>query len=90
MKIITCAFALLVTTAAAQPAPGDTLSDATPLGYASSGQDKRHMTSLHVLLGQNHAVTVMADFACSDLCPAYTVRVIHYDVTYPSAQRSGA
>jgi hypothetical protein len=80
------ALALLATAAAAQPAVANApavvnaLSDATLLAYASSAYDRRQMTSLHVVLGQNHGVTVIADFPCSDICPAYTVRIIHYDV----------
>lgn len=86
MKILPLALALLAAAAAARPAvanaPGVVkgLSDATLLAYASSAYDRRQMTSVHVVLGQNHGVTVIADFPCSDLCPAYTVRVIHYDV----------
>src|SRR5579862_2370241 len=89
MKIITYALALLATATTAQAAPGDALSDATLLTYASSGYDKLHMTSLHVVLGQNHGVTVIADFPCSDLCPAYTVRIIHYDVPLSRCSAAG-
>ena len=31
------------------------------------------------LLGMYHGVKVMVLVGCADLCPAYTVRVIHYD-----------
>jgi hypothetical protein len=86
MNILPSTLALLATAATAQPAAVNApavvnaLSDAALLKYASGGYDKRQMTSLHVVLGQHHGVTVIADFPCSDLCPAYTVRVIHYDV----------
>lgn len=88
MNIPPLALALLATatTAAAQPAVTNApavvnaLSDATLLAYATSAYDRRQLTALHVVLGQNHGTTVIADFPCSDLCPAYTVRIIHYDV----------
>jgi hypothetical protein len=32
------------------------------------------------ILGINHGETVVADYRCSDICPAYTVRIIHYAI----------
>jgi hypothetical protein len=32
------------------------------------------------VLGINHGETVVADYRCSDICPAYTVRIIHYAI----------
>jgi len=33
-----------------------------------------------VVLGLHHQTEVVADYICSDVCPEYTVRVIHYSV----------
>ena len=33
-----------------------------------------------VSLGSHNGSRLVADFFCSDLCPTYTVRVIHYDL----------
>jgi hypothetical protein len=38
------------------------------------------MMHKYVVLGLNHNTRVVAEFPCSDLCPQYTRRVIHYDV----------
>jgi hypothetical protein len=56
------------------------LSDGDLLGYASRSYDKRAMTQKRVVLGTNRGIRVVADFPCSDLCPDFTVRVIHYEV----------
>lgn len=47
---------------------------------ASSSFDERAMEGKHVRLGRHMGNAVVADFPCADLCPQYTVRIIHYDV----------
>ena len=32
------------------------------------------------VVGYHHGVRVVAEFPCSDVCPDYTVAIIHYDV----------
>jgi hypothetical protein len=70
--------AALASTARADAPP--TLSDADLMAYAAKPFDKQAMMERHVTLGLHHGVPVVADFPCSDVCPAYTVRIIHYDV----------
>jgi hypothetical protein len=41
------------------------------------------------VVGLNHGVEVVADFPCSDLCPSYTVRMIHYDVPQERCAEAG-
>ena len=74
------AFILALAVSRAQEQAGKTLSDADILSYASQPYDKREMTFKHIMLGVYRGVPVVVDFPCSDLCPAYTTRVIRYDV----------
>ena len=69
-------------------ASGD-LSDAALMAYASHSYDKRSNMNTHLALGKNRAVPLVADFPCSDVCPDYTVRVIHYDVPVSSCSDAG-
>jgi len=57
-----------------------TLSDADLVAYAAKPYDHAAMMFKHVVLGLNHGQTVVADFPCSDVCPTYTSRIIHYDL----------
>jgi hypothetical protein len=78
------------TTAPAVPADAHgVISDEALLQYAASCYDKRAMMFKHVMLGTNHGVRVVADFPCSDLCPQYTKRVIHYDVPVEKCTEAG-
>lgn len=73
---------LLLVAAIAAPAtafPGRTLSDRDLKRLDSRPFDKRAMMGHSVVLGRHHGVRVVADYPCSDICPDYTVRIIHYD-----------
>ena len=59
---------------------GRRLTDARLLEYAAAPYDKRAMEGKHLSLGLHNGVPVLVDFPCGDLCPTYTVRVIHYDL----------
>jgi hypothetical protein len=77
------AAALAIAAALASAARADdppALSDADLVADAAKPFDKDAMMERHVALGQHHGVPVVADFPCSDICPAYTIRIIHYDV----------
>ena len=63
------------TTRASEPG---LLEDATLVAYAAKPFDKRAMMGRTVELGRNRGVPVVAEFPCSDVCPQYTVRIIHY------------
>jgi hypothetical protein len=56
------------------------LSDAELVAYAASSFDQRAMMEKHVVVGLHRGQRVIADFPCSDICPQYTKRIIHYDV----------
>ena len=76
MSTLLPAFALLV----AATVPTDTLSDDALVAYAQAPYSKVEKSLQHDVLGIHHGVEVVADFPCSDLCPNYTTRVIHYAV----------
>jgi hypothetical protein len=56
------------------------LSDSDLVSYAAKGYDKKAMQGKHLVLGAHHGISVVVEFPCSDLCPAYTTRIIHYDL----------
>ena len=62
--------------------PQDTpMTDEALIAYASTPFDPQVAPSRGLfVIGKHNGVTVVADYSCSDLCPEYTTRVIHYDV----------
>jgi hypothetical protein len=56
-----------------------TLSDHALVRLSKAAVDKRK-TGRTELLGVHRGINVLAEYICSDLCPAYTVRIIHYDL----------
>jgi hypothetical protein len=67
---------------AAIPAIADAvrqLTDADLLAYAAKPFDKGAMMFHRLALGLHHGAPVVADFPCGDICPNYTIRIIHYD-----------
>ncbi|HEX3405713.1 MAG TPA: hypothetical protein VHS81_00625, partial [Caulobacteraceae bacterium] len=66
------------------------LTDADLTAYAAKPFDKAAMMFKRVALGLHHGALVVADFPCGDVCPNYTVRIIHYDVSPgPACARLG-
>ncbi|UGB38493.1 hypothetical protein [Frateuria soli] len=81
-RIALAAAAILLTLAGAGCAtrasePG-MLDDATLAAYAAKSFDKRAMMGQTVELGRHQGIPVVAEFRCGDVCPQYTVRIIHY------------
>ena len=68
------------TTVPPQP-PTKEVSDEEILRYASAPYDKRSVSDHYVLLGVNRSTPVVAEYICSDVCPDYTVRVVHYQLS---------
>lgn len=60
--------------------PTQPISDDQLLSYASAPYDKNRIEKQKDPLGLLNGTPVVADFICSDLCPAYTVRVIHFEL----------
>ena len=48
--------------------------------WASKPWDKAALMNTTVELGRYRNVPVVAEFPCSDVCPQYTVRIIHYQL----------
>jgi hypothetical protein len=46
--------------------------------YAGKPWDKAALMNTTVELGRYRDVPIVAEFPCSDVCPQYTVRIIHY------------
>jgi hypothetical protein len=69
---------LILAAALAASTPSDTLSDAALVAYAAQPYDKAQKFNQRDVLGIHHGAQVVADFPCSDVCPNYTVRIIHY------------
>jgi hypothetical protein len=55
------------------------LTDAQIAAAATAPFDKKAKMGAHDVLGVVGKFKVVADYYCSDVCPAYTVRVIHFD-----------
>ena len=55
-----------------------TTSESALLAYASASYET--VEKQRVELGRLNGAAVVADFICSDVCPDYTVRVIHYEL----------
>lgn len=70
------AFALLAACFGGQQA----LTDESLLQYASGAYDKGAYGESHQVLGRLNGAEVVADFVCGDVCPEYTIRIIHFDV----------
>ena len=76
LKII-AAFCLGLT-AAVHAAPARRLDDAALRAYAGRPWSKAALMNRTVELGRLRGVPVVAEFPCADVCPQYTVRIIHY------------
>jgi hypothetical protein len=66
------------------------ISDANIRAYAGQPFDKAAMMGKRDVLGRRNGVAVIAEYPCSDVCPAYTARIIHYDVAPgPDCDKAG-
>lgn len=61
-------------------APNTSISDKELLDYASQRYDKGRFKEPSFTLGQLNGVEVVVEYICSDVCPAYTIRIIHFTV----------
>ena len=74
---IAAAFGLCMA-AAAHAAPPRRLDDVALRAYAGKPWSKAALMNRTVELGRLRGVPVVAEFPCADVCPQYTVRIIHY------------
>jgi hypothetical protein len=64
------------------------VTDKDLLRYAASRFDPATMAFKRVTVGRHRGTLVVADFPCSDVCPQYTRRIIHYDVKVSACARA--
>ena len=94
--VLAAAAALAAGSAAAACAPGGArhgplprLTDAAIAAYAAAPFDKRAMMFKRVVLGRHRGLAVVAIHPCGDVCPAYTRRIVHYDLPFAECERRG-
>lgn len=76
---VLAAFFILASAGCAVRATDSASLDATALkAYAIKSWDKATLMHSTVEVGIYQGVPVVAEFPCSDVCPQYTVRIIHY------------
>lgn len=63
--------------ASASAAPTDELSDADLVSRATAVFASKEAPAQR-FLGVHHRLPVVVDIRCGDICPQYTVRIIHY------------
>jgi len=80
---------ILAGDARAVPAKLRHVSDVQLLRFADTKFDKRKMMFRHEIVGVHRGTLVVADYPCGDVCPAYTRRIIHYDVVAADCSRTG-
>lgn len=71
------------------PQPILPISDRQLLRLATSHYDKSAVSNTRQVLGTYHGITLLADYPCSDVCPDYTVRIIHYAVSLGECRTAG-
>lgn len=77
MTVLVAAAGMAIGATACATAPSQ--MDAAALqAYANKPWDKTALMGSTVELGRYRDVPVMAEFPCADVCPQYTVRIIHY------------
>jgi hypothetical protein len=69
--------------------PTGALSDAELLRIAVTAYDRRDLANTRQILGIYKGLRVLADYPCGDICPNYTVRIIHFDVALEDCDRTG-
>lgn len=72
--------ALLLVSTAVAAAAAKKLDDAALRAYANRPWDKAALMNTTVRLGRHHGAMVVAEFPCGDVCPQYTLRIIHYQL----------
>jgi hypothetical protein len=65
------------------------ISEGELLEYASMPYDKGRFGASPAVLGALNDVAVRVDYFCSDVCPDYTVRVIHLEVAPERCAQAG-
>jgi hypothetical protein len=75
--------------AASPPARPPRIGDAGLLRFARSRFDPYQRADRIRVLGLHRGTPVVVDYPCGDVCPAYTKRIVHYDVPPEACGRVG-
>jgi hypothetical protein len=81
--------ALMALGLASPPARPPRIGDAGLLRFARSRFDPYKRTGRIAVLGVHRGTLVVVDYPCGDVCPAYTRRIVHYDVPPEACGRVG-
>ena len=77
---IAAVFAVAALAACAHAGTPAQMDAAALQAWAGQPWDKAALMNTTVELGRYRNVPVVAEFPCSDVCPQYTVRIIHYQL----------
>ncbi len=88
LAIVAFAAAGLATIATASTGMPAQIDAAALQAWAGRPWDKAALMNTTVDVGRYRGVPVVAEFPCSDVCPQYTVRIIHYQLP-PGASCAG-
>lgn len=69
---------VFATTAGACATAPTTTDAAALVAYADAPWNKAALAHSTIEVGRLNGIPVVADFPCADVCPQYTVRIIHY------------
>ncbi len=65
------------------------LTDKEILDYAKTSFNQSEMMFKDFILGYHNGIPVRAWFPCSDICPDYTTKIIHYNVSINQCKEIG-
>lgn len=65
------------------------LTDKEILDYAKASFNQSEMMFKDFILGYHNGIPVRAWFPCSDICPDYTTKIIHYNVSINQCKEIG-
>ncbi|EIM02637.1 hypothetical protein RHOFW104T7_00490 [Rhodanobacter thiooxydans] len=77
---IAIVFAIAGMTACAHAGTPASMDAAALQAWAGRPWDKASVMHTTVEIGRYHGVPVVAEHPCADVCPQYTVRIIHYQL----------
>jgi len=80
MRLPVLPVVLVAIAAASCAAPASSEEDARLLTFAREPFNKENFRNPHQTWGVHKGTPVVVDYICSDVCPQYTVRVIHYEM----------
>jgi hypothetical protein len=88
--LIALAVPALLASCATAAGQSRSIGDGDILAYSTRPFDRAAMMGKRDLVGIHNGVAVVADYPCSDVCPAYTTQIIHYNAEPgPACDKAG-